>query len=165
MPFFYFHPWKWIFSNAHDNSDRVWIKGITIRNLILLCWWYKTLCKTRINTHEFHLYCWNHVCKLNKQRLVDCFHQKFRCYTQITVHNYCIAICKEFPHYQKPLMALWTNFLWLKIQKPSKFKFSNWSVFKIIENSIYFDETIWNKPMKFHDWAWILKLYIYKLFT
>ena len=165
MPFFYFHPWKWIFSNAHDNSDRVWIKGITITNLILLCWWYKTLCKTQINTHEFHLYCWNHVCKLNKQRLVDCFHQKFRCYTQITVHNYCIAICKEFPHYQKPLMALWTNFLWLKIQKPSKFKFSNWSVFKIIENSIYFDETIWNKPMKFHDWAWILKLYIYKLFT
>ena len=97
MPFFYFHPWKWIFSNAHDNSDRVWIKGITITNLILLCWWYKTLCKTRINTHEFHLYCWNHVCKLNKQRLVDCFHQKFRCYTQITVHNYCIAICRVSP--------------------------------------------------------------------
>ena len=147
------------------NSGRVWIKSVTIPNLILLFWWYKTLCKTLINTHEFHLYCWNHVCKLNKQRLVDCFHQKFRCYTQITVHNYCIAICKEFPHYQKPLMALWTNFLWLKIQKPSKFKFSNWSVFKIIENSIYFDETIWNKPMKFHDWAWILKLYIYTLFT
>ena len=147
------------------NSGRVWIKSITIPNLILLFWWYKTLCKTLINTHEFHLYCWNHVCKLNKRRLVDCFHHKFRVYTQIIVCNYCIAICKEFPPYQKPLMALWTNFLWLKIQKPSKFKFSNWSVFKIIENSIYFDETIWNKPMKFHDWAWIVKLYIYKLFT
>ena len=26
-------------------------------NLILLFSWYKTLCKTRKNTHEFHLYC------------------------------------------------------------------------------------------------------------
>ena len=40
---------------------------------------YKTLCKTqKKNTCEFHLYCWDHICKVNKWCLFDCFHCKFR---------------------------------------------------------------------------------------
>ena len=33
---------------------------------ILLFFWYKTRCKTRKNTCDFHLYCSNHVCKASK---------------------------------------------------------------------------------------------------
>ena len=27
---------------------------------------------------EFHLYCWDHICKVNEWCLVDCFHREFR---------------------------------------------------------------------------------------
>ena len=47
-------------------------------NLILLFSQYKTLCKTRKNTREFHLYCWDHSCKVKELCLIDCFHHEFR---------------------------------------------------------------------------------------
>ena len=40
------------------------------RNLILLFSLQKTLCKTR-NTCKFHLYCWNHIYKVNECCLVE----------------------------------------------------------------------------------------------
>ena len=48
------------------------------RNLILLFSRYKTLYITRENTRELHLYCWDHVCKVNEWCSVDCFHREFR---------------------------------------------------------------------------------------
>ena len=66
------------------------------RNLILLFSRYKTLCKTRKNTREFHLYCWDHVRKLNEWCSVDCFYREFRFFNQIMVRDYCIVKCKKF---------------------------------------------------------------------
>ena len=42
---------------------------------------HKIVCKTQ-KTREFHLYCWNHVCKVNEWCLVDCLHHEFRVSTQ-----------------------------------------------------------------------------------
>ena len=52
-------------------------------------------CKKRKNTREFHLYCWDHVCKVNEWCLVDFFLRKFRVSTQIVVRDYCIVKCKN----------------------------------------------------------------------
>ena len=62
----------------------------------------KTLCKTLKNTREFHLYCWDHVCKVNELCLVDFFHGEFRISTQIMVRDYCVAKCKKsfFPQFK-----------------------------------------------------------------
>ena len=54
------------------------------------------LCKTRKNTCEFHLYCWDHVCKVNEWCLLHCFHHKFMVSTKIKVHDYCSTKCKKF---------------------------------------------------------------------
>ena len=48
------------------------------------------------HTNEFHLYCWNHVFKVNEWCLVDCFLHKFKVSNQIMVHSCCIAKCKKF---------------------------------------------------------------------
>ena len=64
------------------------------RNVILLFLRYKTLCKTRKNTCEFHLYCWDHVCKVNKWCFVDCF------------VDFCIGKCKTFSTCGRLLMCL-----------------------------------------------------------
>ena len=80
------------------------------RNLILPFSWYKTLCKTWKNLHEFHLYYWDHVCKVNQWCLVDCFYHKFRVSTKKIVCDYCIAKCKKFSTCWGYLMALWVIF-------------------------------------------------------
>ena len=67
------------------------------RNLILLFLRYKTLCKTRKNTREFHFYYWDHVSKVNEWCLVDWF---------IMLRDYCIAKCKTFSACGGLLMAL-----------------------------------------------------------
>ena len=58
-----------------------------------------TKLKTRKSTRDFHLYCCDHVCKVNKWCLADCFHREFRVSTQMMVRDYCIAICKTFSVY------------------------------------------------------------------
>ena len=55
----------------------------------------KLCAKHKKNTCEFHLYCWDHVCKVNEWCLLDCFHLKFRVSTQIMLHNYYITKCKK----------------------------------------------------------------------
>ena len=55
------------------------------------------MCKTRQNTREFHLYCWDHICKVNEWFSVDGFNPDFRVSTQIMVCNHCITKCKMFP--------------------------------------------------------------------
>ena len=47
-------------------------------------------------TCEFHLYCWDHVCKVNEWCLVDCFHREFRVSTQIKVCDYYTPKYKHF---------------------------------------------------------------------
>ena len=75
----------------------------------------KSLCNTKLcakhekNTREFHLYCWDHVCKVNESCLVDCFHSEFRVSTQIMVRGYYIAKCKKSAC-DGLLMALWAIF-------------------------------------------------------
>ena len=54
------------------------IIAITPFNFILIFSWHKASCKTHTKKHEFHLYCWNHVCKVNDWCLVYCFNHKFR---------------------------------------------------------------------------------------
>ena len=55
------------------------------------------LCAKHEKTRASHLYCWDHVCKVNKGYLVDCFHREFRVSAQIMARNYCIEKCKKFP--------------------------------------------------------------------
>ena len=71
-------------------------------------------CAKHKKTCECHLYCWDHVCKVNEQCLVDYFHSKFRVSTPIKVCDYCIAKCK-FSTYGGLLMALQAIFLLIKI--------------------------------------------------
>ena len=54
------------------------------------------LCTKHKKTPEFHLYCWNHVCKVNKLRTVDCFHREYRVFIPIIVRDLCIVKCKKF---------------------------------------------------------------------
>ena len=49
-------------------------------------------------TGEFHLYCWDHVCKVNELCLVDCFHREFRASTQIMVCAIASQNTKRFPY-------------------------------------------------------------------
>ena len=71
---------------------------------------YKTLFKTRIKTREFHLNCWDHVCKVNEWCLVYCFYRKFRVSTRTMVRDYCIAKWKTFSTCGGHLMAHWAIF-------------------------------------------------------
>lgn len=80
-------------------------------NPVLLFLWYITLCKTWKNTPEFHLHCWDHVCKVNELCLVEHFHRKFRISTQIMVHEYCIRKCKKCSVYYRLLITLQAIFL------------------------------------------------------
>ena len=64
-----------------------------------------TSCKTWKSTCEFHLYCWDHVFKVNEWCFVDCFHHKFRIFYQMMVHNYFLAKCKQFSAYHRLLMV------------------------------------------------------------
>ena len=48
------------------------------------------------NTWEFHLYCWDHVWKVNECCLVDCFRCKSRVSIQILIRNYCNAKCIKY---------------------------------------------------------------------
>ena len=64
-----------------------------------------------IVTCEFHLYCWDHVCKVNEWCLVDCFHCNFRVSIQIMVCYYCITKCKKFLACGKLSILLQTVFL------------------------------------------------------
>ena len=80
------------------------------KNLILLFSRYRTLCKHKKNAREFHLYCWNHVCKVSEWCLVDFFHCEVKVSTQILVHDICIAKYKKFSAYGGVPMALWAIF-------------------------------------------------------
>ena len=62
------------------------------------------------STCEFHLCCWDHVCKVNEWCLVDCFYPEFRDSTQVMVHDYCIVKCKMFSICGRLLMALLSFF-------------------------------------------------------
>ena len=68
------------------------------------------LCAKQKNTHEFHIHCWDHVCKVNEWYLVDCFHHEFRFSAQIMVCDYCITECNKFSTCNRLLMALWATF-------------------------------------------------------
>ena len=87
------------------------------KEIILLSSRYKTLCKTRKNTREFHLYCCDHVCKVNEWYSVHCFHREFRVSTRIIVRDYCIAKCKKFPvcGFYFPSVPSGHFFSWFKI--------------------------------------------------
>ena len=63
------------------------------------------LCAKHEKTHEFYLYCWDHVCKVNEWSLVDCFCHGFRVSLQIMVCNYCITTCKTPTTCSRLLMA------------------------------------------------------------
>ena len=65
------------------------------KEISLLFLQYKPLCRICKNTCEFHLYCWDHVCKVNEWCLGDCFHVEFRASSQALLHNYCIRKCKK----------------------------------------------------------------------
>ena len=75
--------------------------------------WYKTLNKT--GTRKFHLYCWDHVCKVHEWCLFDSSHIQFWISTQKTVHNYCFAKCKTFSTCSRLLMAFRAVFLQFNI--------------------------------------------------
>ena len=68
------------------------------------------LCAKYKKTCEFHLYCLDHVCKVNEWHLVYCFYGKFRVSTQIMVHDYCITKSKMFFACTRLLMPLWAVF-------------------------------------------------------
>ena len=106
---------------AYINSSRVPIKGIAImkcdlffhyynaKEVLFYCFCYTKLCAKHQKTyskHEFHLFCWDYVCKINEWFLVDCFHCEFRMSTQIIVCDYCITKCKKFSACGSLLMAL-----------------------------------------------------------
>ena len=61
---------------------------------------------TKHETSEFHLYCWDHVFKVNENCLVEFFHQKFRVSTQIMILNDCIKKCEKFSVCIELLMAV-----------------------------------------------------------
>ena len=81
--------------------------------LFSLCYFRDTkLCanheKTQNTKHtKFHLYCWDHVCKVNEWCLIDCFHREFGISTQIMVRDYSITKCKKFSACGAISMALW----------------------------------------------------------
>ena len=52
----------------------------------------------------------DHVCKANEWCLVDCFHRKFRIFTEIMVHYYYNMKCKTFSTCDELLMAFWAPF-------------------------------------------------------
>ena len=68
---------------------------------------YTKLCAKHEKTGEFHLHCWDYVCKVNEWCLVDCFHHQLRVCTQIMVCGYCIAKSKKFSSRSGLLMSLW----------------------------------------------------------
>ena len=62
------------------------------------------LCAKHEKTREFHLYFWDHVCKVNELCLVDCFHREYKVSNQIIVRDYCIAKRKTFSACGVPLV-------------------------------------------------------------
>ena len=58
-------------------------KEINFSQFYYTCYLLKTLLRTQTNLHEFHLYCCDHVCKVNEWSLVYCFHSQFSVSTQI----------------------------------------------------------------------------------
>ena len=86
------------------------------RNLIFYFCDNKTLCQTQKNTHEFLLYCWNHVCNINEWFLVCCINCEFRVCTHKMVRDYCNKKCKTTAACGRLLMALYViSFLQFKI--------------------------------------------------
>ena len=81
---------KSIKEKQHVETSR---NAIKFSILILLFSPYKTWCKTRKNTREFHLYCWDMFVRC----LVDCFHREFRVSTQIMVRVTASQNAKSFP--------------------------------------------------------------------
>ena len=76
----------------------------------------KPCAKHTKSVREFHLFYWNHVCKVNEWCLVNCFHSKFRVSMQIIVRNYCIAKCKRLSVCSWILMNLRGIFFsWFKL--------------------------------------------------
>ena len=80
---------KIILSTAHTTKKLICLslpycntKEITFSQFYYNCYLHKTLLKTQTNLHEFHLYCCNHVCKVNEWCLVYCFHSQFSVSTQ-----------------------------------------------------------------------------------
>ena len=62
------------------------------------------------NLREFHLYCWDHVCKVNEWCLVDCFHRKFWAFTQKVIRDCYIAKCKNVLHLRRAVKGLSSRF-------------------------------------------------------
>ena len=94
-----------VFSFSSSNDCRVRIKRIAIAKCDLFfhyrdaketSFYYfrdTKICAKHEKTHEFHLYCWDHFCKVNY--LIHCFHREFRVSTEIMVRDYCMAKCKK----------------------------------------------------------------------
>ena len=115
------------------------------RNLILLFLRYKTLYRTHTHTQknirEFHLYCWDHVCKVNGWCLVDCFHCGFKVSIQLMVRDYCIAKCKKFSTCSRLVMALWAIFFAIhnnnKLQHKCSFLETHFAMQVTIQKLLY----------------------------
>ena len=65
------------------------------------------LCAKHEITYEFHLHCWDHVCKVNEWCLVDYFHRGFRVSTEIMVYDYCTK-CRTISAHSE---LIWTIIL------------------------------------------------------
>ena len=86
-------------SSASQSQNAIYFSIIAMpKKLILLFSRCKTFCKPRENTYELHLYCWDHVYKVNEWCLVDCFHRECGVSTQVILRH-CIAKYKKFSAY------------------------------------------------------------------
>ena len=95
---------------------RAWIKHTTFAKCNLFFLYHDAKEILLYYSHNTkHLYCWDHVSKVNDLCLVDCFHREFRVSTQIMVHDYCIVKCKKFSACGRFLMALCAIFLCFKV--------------------------------------------------
>ena len=74
------------------------------RNLILP---FYQLCTKHEITFEFHLYYWDHVCKVNEWCLVDYFHCEFRVSTEIMAYD-CCTKCRMLSAHSE---LIWTIIL------------------------------------------------------
>ena len=96
---------------------------------------------TKKNIREFHLYCWDHVCKVNGWCLVDCFHCGFKVSIQLMVRDYCIAKCKKFSTCSRLVMALWAIFFAIhnnnKLQHKCSFLETHFAMQVTIQKLLY----------------------------
>ena len=81
---------SWALSKYIGTKLQIFLLSQCQGNFVLLFVLHKRLCKTWKNTCEFHLYCWDLVCKVN-ECLIYCFRCKLRVYTEIIVCDHCMC--------------------------------------------------------------------------